>query len=491
MVYSAEISAVLHPELGLRREQLTDYAYLRITALGMAEQLGVPAPTQEELTRYVATLTIFANPQTGEFSPESYNRMIEALQGSGRYDREAIGSVLREDYRIAQVREALGGPDYSLPFETRQDFINRSTTYTVSLARLDYASFEPEVEITDDALLQYFNESPGRYEVPETISTTAILFKAGSYLDEVQDPTPEELAAYFATNRTRYEAGREQSAEGEPELPELTLEEVRETVVQDWKTQQARRIAARKGEQFSLRLWQSQIALDSAEYDAALEEFGAQTRDLPAYSRNQPPRLADVPVSVLNSMWIYVNNPTRYFSDIAQIADGAVVVVKKGLTEARMPGLEEVRDQVAADYLASEKRRLFAARGQELREEIESRLEGESFPEIATSLDLTVEELESFSGTSVPQELLISSIWDQAMYLDQGELTPMIIEGDQGTFAYISEKVIPEIDENSEEFQSFMTRRANSLSSAMGWARLQEIKDTSLASLLGTPSASE
>ncbi len=487
MVYSAEISAVMHPELQLNRDQLTDYAYLRVTALGMAEQLGIPSPTKEELSDYVSTLMIFVDPQTGEFSPESYNRIIEAMQGSGRYDRDAIGTVLREDYRIDQVRKALGGPDYSLPFETRQDFISRSTTYEVSLARLNYESFNPEIELSEEDLLQFFNENPGRYEIPETLSTTAVLFKAEAYLEEVQDPSPEELAAYFETNRMRYEAAREEPAEGEPALPELTLDDVRETALKDWKTQQARKIAARKGEQFSLRLWQNKIALDSPEFETALKEFGARTRDLPAYSRNQPPRLPDVPVSVLNSMWIYVNNPSRYFSDIAQIADGAVVVVKRGLTEARMPSLDEVREQVAADYRASEKRRLFAARGQEIRGIFESRLGSESFTDVAADLGLEVEELEPFDGISVPQELRANSIWDQAMYLDQGEVTPMIIAGDQGTFAYISGKDVPEIDKDSEEFQEFVARRSTGMSDAMGWARLQEIKDASLAALMGTP----
>ncbi|MEX0324811.1 MAG: peptidylprolyl isomerase [Puniceicoccaceae bacterium] len=481
MSFTAEISAILHPELRLRREQLMDYAYMRVAGLGMANQLGIPQPGKEELATYVETLLIFADPATGEFSAESYNRMMDSLQSSARYNREAIGTVLREDYRIAEVRKALGGPDYSLPHEVRQDYLDQQTTYGIAIARLDFDSFEPEIDFTDEALLQFFNENPARYEVEETLLVDALLFRAGAYLGEVADPADGVLEAYFATNAARYQPA---PVEGE-ETVEVALEDVRDQVLTDWKLAEARNIAARKGEAFSLKLWQDSVTLDSGAYTSMVEEFGVEVRELPPYARNSSPSSQDIPADLLNSMWIFASNPNRYFSDIAQIADGAVVLVKRGLTGARMPEFEEVRDLVERDFAASEKRRLFAEKGSELYTVLSGRLANESFADIAGSLGLEVESLESFSGSQPPQDLLASTLWDQVRFLEEGRVTRMVINGNVGSFACVTGKEVPGIEESDEDYIAFVTQRTNVLGGAMGWARLREITDNSLSQLMG------
>jgi peptidyl-prolyl cis-trans isomerase D len=486
LAFTAEISAILHPELQVRREQLMDYAYLRATALGIANQLGIPQPTKDELADFVETLETFQNPQTGEFSPEAYNGMMDALQSSERYNREAIASVLREDYRIQQVRHALAGPDYSLPFELEKEYTDGQTQYDLALARFEYGSFNPEIEVTDEALQQFFKENPARYEIPERITVTALLFKAGAYLDEVAEPTQGELESWFATNKSRYQPQPETTAEGEEvETPEVTLEDVREEVVSDWKTAQARRIAAKKSEQFSLRLWQNSVALDSPEYTSMLEQFAVETQSVPPYARNQPPRTQGIPAELLSSMWIYVDNPNRYFSDIGQIPDGAVLLVNRGVTEARMPEFEEVKAAVETNYRLTEKRRLFSERGEELKAIIENRLSDESFIEIATLLGLKVDDPESFTGGNVPRELLQNTVWDQAQFLDEGEVSRMILQGQEGIFAYMQSKVVPEIDTGSEDYQEFLAERTSFVRDGMGWSRLREISDQSLSALLG------
>lgn len=486
MAMAAEISSIFHPELQVQREQLMDYAYLRVAALGMARQLGVPNPSSDALREYVETFLIFQDPQSGEFSAESYRSIMDAMQANGRYPRESIGRVMREDYRIAQVREALGGPAFSLPFELEKDYLDQQTEYTVTLAHFDYASYEPEIFPTREDLEQFFRENPARYEIPDTLSVTALLFKQEAYLDEVPEPDEADLQDTFAANRSAYEANREVPDAEDEETPGLTLDDVRESVLADWRREEARRIAARKSEQFSVRLWQEEIARDSAAFDTLLEEYEVETLEVPPYSREQPARIANLSPQLFNSMWIYSGNPSRYFSDIAQTAEGAALLIVNDFFEARMPEFEEVREAVEADYRQSEKRRLFAEEGARLRETIQERLETDSFTEIAASLELEVEELDSFTGGTVPQELRQGQIWDQARFLSEGSLSPMVMQAQRGTFAYIAEREVPEIEADSEGFNEFIARREDAMNDAMGWARLREITDQSLTSLLGT-----
>jgi hypothetical protein len=486
MALTAEISAIFHPELQVRRNQIMDYAYLRVAALGIARQLGIPDPAEDQLREYVETFRIFQDPQSGRFSAENYQSMLDALQANGRYTRGAIGRTMREDYRIAQVRNALGGPAYTLPFEARIDFLDRETEYEVTLLEYPYEAFEPEIDPPTEALEQYYQENPSRYEIPETLSATALFFSAGAYLDEVPDPSAEDLQAWFTANQSRYQPEPPASGDdGESPPPEITLDDVRQTVLEDWRLEEAEGLAARKGEQFSVRLWQDAIPRESEAFDALLEEFSVETRDLPAYSRGSPPRTDRIPEELLESMWIYSSNPNRYFSDIARNDSGAVVLVADGVSEARLPGFGEVRDQVEDDFRAAEKRRLFAEKGEKLRESLEARLTDEAVETVASDLGLEVESLEPFNGASVPVELQGGRIWDQTRFLEEGAVSPMVILGDAGTFAYMAERNTPEIEPDSEEFRNFLANRNEAMNEALGWARLREITDESLNTLFG------
>ena len=486
MAMAAEISSIFHPELQVRREQLMDYAYLRVAALGIARQLGLPNPAADALREFVETFMIFQDRQSGEFSAESYRSIMEAMQANGRYTRESIGRVMREDYRIDQVRKALGGPAFSLPFELEKDYLDQQSNYTVTLAHFAYQSYEPEISPSREDLEQFFRENPNRYEIPETLSVTALLFQGEAYLDEVPEPDEADLQSTFASNRSSYEENREASESEDEAASDLNLEDVRADVLADWRREEARRIAARKSEQFSVRLWQEEIPRDSEAFATLVEEYKVETLAVPPYSRNQPARVANLSPELFNSMWIYSGNPTRYFSDIAQTAEGAALLVANEFSEARMPEFAEVRDAVEADYRQSEKRRLFAEEGARIRETIQERLETGSFPEIAASLNLELEELDSFTGGNVPQELRQGQIWDQTRFLSEGSLSPMVMQAQRGTFAYLAEREVPEIEADSEGFEEFVARREDALNDAMGWARLREITDQSLTSLFGT-----
>lgn len=496
LAYAAEVSAILHPELRLNRQQLMDYAYLRLTALGLANQLGIPAPEEKELQEYVESISIFQDRQTGEFSAESYNRIVQALQSNARFDRRTMGRVLREDFRIREVREALSGPDYTLPFAIKQDYLAQETEYDLVLAHLDYAAFSPEMEIPEEELRTFYEENPTRYEIPEKLPVTALLFKAEAYAEEVAEPSEEELRALFASDRETYEteygkAGEEaaEDAEGQdgkdPEEEPVTFGMVEAEVRKDWVMEEASRIAARKGEQFTIRLWKEQIDLGSPEYEQLRKEFAARTREIEPFARGNAPTVEDVPADLLDSMWMYATNPNRYFSDAARISDGAVILVTPGSIPSRMPAFAEVREEVKAQYRESEKRRLFAEKGRELRNRLEQARSRSDFAEMAAEAGLEVEDTEAFSGAAVPPELRRSGVWEQAQHLAEGRTSNMVMGEEKGTFAYMAAREVPEIDTDADEFVSYAQRRKSALGDTLGWVRLREMTDRSLGTVLG------
>lgn len=487
----AEISSFLNPELQIGRDQVMNYAYIRISALGMANKLGIPEPSDENLKTYIQSLRAFQDPTTNAFSADTYQRMMDLVQNSGRFEANIMGKVLREDYRIAEVRQALGGPDYTLPFEVDQAFIDAKSNYAVTLLHFNMDSFNPQIVATQDALRDFFEQNPARYEIDEQISVTALKFTGEAYLSEIDDPEGDVLEAYFAANKAKYQTpAPETDAEGEAaEAPEVLLEDVLEAVIADWKDEQAIALAARKCEQFSVQLWQQKVEAQSPEYEAMLEEFAVEQLAVPAYSRQDIPRTTGLPFQLFESVWAYANNSSRYFSDLASTNDGAALLVINELIDARQPAFEEVAEAVRDDYMESEKRRLFAEKGKELRDQLLASIQDRDLATLAEELELELSEIDSFNGDRVPFSLRRNQLWEQVQFLEPGQMTPMIINDNRGTFAYLSEKTLPELNPDAEDYQEFLNLRGSRSDNAMGWARIRQITDQGLEALF--PSAPE
>lgn len=481
----AEISSFLNPELQIGRDQVMNYAYIRIAALGMANKLGIPEPSDENLKTFIQSLRAFQDPTTNTFSADTYQRMMDLVDNSGRFETNIMGKVLREDYRIAEVRQALGGPDYTLPFEVDQAFIDAKSNYAVSLLHFDLDAFNPPIVATEDALRDFFEQNPARYEIDEQISVTALKFTGETYLSEIDDPEGDVLEAYFAANKAKYQTpATETDAEGEPaETPEVLLEDVLEAVIADWKDEQAITLAARKCEQFSIQLWQQKVEAQSPEYEAMLEEFAVEQLAVPAYSRQDIPRTTGLPFQLFESVWAYANNSSRYFSDLASTNDGAALLVINEVIDARQPAFEEVTESVRDDYMESEKRRLFAEKGKELRDQLLASIQDKDLATLAEELELELSEIDPFNGDRVPFSLRRNQLWEQVQFLEPGEMTPMIINDNRGTFAYLSEKALPELDPEAEDYQDFLNLRGSRSDNAMGWARIRQITDQGLEAL--------
>jgi peptidyl-prolyl cis-trans isomerase D len=477
----AEISSFLNPELQLQGEQIMNYAYIRLAALGLADQLGIPEPGVDSLKAFIQSLRAFQDPVTQSFSADSYQRIVDTIENSGRFSPNALGRVLREDYRIAEVRQALGGPDYTLPFEVDRAYLDAKSNFVVNVLHYDLANFNPDLVADDQALVDFYNENPARYEVPESISVTALMFRAEAYLSEISDPEGDVLEAYFAANKGKYQPTP--AAENDTETPEVALADVLETVVLDWKTEQAKFLAARKCEQFSVQLWQRKIALGSPEYEALLAQFLVEQAPIPTYARGETPRSNGLPFQLFESVWAYANNSNRFFSDLANTSDGAGLLVINEVIEARQPDFSEVREEVRTAFMESEKRRLFAEKGKDWREALLAGLSEKSIEDLAADLELELVSLDAFNGDRVPFSLRRNQLWDQVRFLTVGDITPMTMDATRGTFAYLKEKTLPDLNPESEDYQQFLQLRGTRADNAMGWARLRQITDRGLETL--------
>ncbi len=97
----------------------------------------------------------------------------------------------------------LGGPGYVLPGDVRESLERADAKWTISVATFDYASFDPGLKVSEDALQKYYAENSGRYDVPARPKAE------GGRIQRAKNSFPPNLcrknnsAAYYAANFSR------------------------------------------------------------------------------------------------------------------------------------------------------------------------------------------------------------------------------------------------------------------------------------------------
>ncbi len=464
------------PGLGSAARSLEEYALLRVAALGLADQWLIPQPSEEALTAYISSLSTFVDPTTGVFDRDRYSEYIAQL--STGYEEGILARVLREDYRISQVRDALGGPGYVLPFEARTSFAQNQTEWILRVATLSLDAFDGNVEPTEESLQTFYEQNPGRYTLPERIQASAVFFNADAFVDQTAIPSEAEIEGWFNQFRFRYQ--RQPSFVETDPPADVTLDEAREEVIADLRREAAVSIAKDQSDAFTNHLYNEQIVRHSDTFDAAVEQFGGVVRALEPFARNEVPSDFGVPPAALQSVWTFAGPSNRYFGDLAETPNGAVlVVIDEVLPEALQP-LSAVREEVLNDYQAEEKRRLFAQQAQEWEEQIHAAVAGgEDFESVAEATGFSVETTETFTPASLP-ETVEPSVWNNARHLREGQISDAIVDEHGTHFAFVVKKSQPPAEAASEEIAAFRERISEQRASTSGWFALREWRNNTL-----------
>lgn len=453
------------------QQQFQSQLTSRIALLHLADEMGIPALSENSLAGYIQSKAAFRGPD-GQFSRDAYIRFIDNIESNPRIRQDLIVVVLEEDYRIKQVREALSGPGYFLPSEALSQVQINETTLQITTAEINYSEFDPQINPSEDELTEFYKNNITRYEVPERIQASYIRFPTEAYIDQAIAFSEEALREHFNANRARfvaaYQAEQPETETAEPEAspsPTITFEDVRSEVAADLTAQNVEKLANEAAQDFALTLYRSNIQLDTPEFQELLDKNNLKRLNIPPYTAEEARNNA-LPAKFLESA--FTLNSKRYFSDAYKIGDSFGILILSGRLPPEIPAYETVVDAVKADYSAEEKRRLFNEKGKTLKSELSALMDaGTEFTTAAEALGLNVTTNEVFKVSEAPRTIN-QAVLERAQNMNEGELSPMITSGESGIFVYVDEKTAPEIDTENEELaqtSAFLQRYATFISS--------------------------
>ncbi|WP_269526404.1 SurA N-terminal domain-containing protein [Coraliomargarita parva] len=459
-------------------QQFQNELMSRIALLHLADEIGIPAPSQAELTEFIKTRRAFAGPD-GTFSADAYTSFVDSMESNPRVQSNLIVAVLEEDYRLEMLGETLAGPGYMLPSETMAQAQRENTSYTLASASLSYAEFKPEIEPAEEDLKSFYEENKLRYQIPERIQASYVVFPTSDYMDEVEAPTESQLREHFMENRARlvdaYKAAQKaapteqlaaEAKDAEADEAEVGFEDVKASVLSDWILERAGRQANHAADSFAYTLFDQGIQRNSAAFNKLLNDSGLSLKPIQPYTESGI-RQRRISSAMLESAFDLNND--RYYSDAYALDDGGYgVLIYEGRIDPEIPAYEAVATEVQRDYLVEMKRELFNEKGVSLKAELEAKLtEGADFVETAKSLGLEAQSYETFKGSDAPRELSPSLI-QASRGMAGGELSAMITSGGQGSFVYVIAKEVPEMGavEEDDTTQNFLKRYNAMISSS-------------------------
>ncbi len=436
----------------LEGAQLQQFALQRVAGLAVADEIHLPAPTADQIAKYVLTLRAFQD-QTGQFDQKRYTSFGDSLKGGSGLTTADVNRVLRDDARLEQLAKVIGGPGYVQAPDIQQQLIRADSSWTIQVATLDYAAFTPALTATDDLLKKFHEENSFRYEVPARPRLSYVEFKYPDFLPSTA-PTEAELRAFYTANIASFPVPPE--ADKKDAVPPTgaagdNFPKVRAQVEAALKNLAANRLATKAANDLTVALFEQKLTANSPELAAFLAAQRRPAAGITPFAPDLPP--ADLPWLASYAEPISRLTKERFFSDPLPTENSIVVLLWNDSLPGYKPSFTEVRERVAADYKEGERRKLFSERGRTLRTQLQTAAKtgAASFATAATAEKLDVKSYANFTLRQPPKDLPYSAL-SALQSLAPGEVSAMMATNEQGILVYVQEKKLPNLTPDNPRY---------------------------------------
>jgi peptidyl-prolyl cis-trans isomerase D len=433
-----------NPSGDVSDSELSNYALNRHATLALADRLGLPAPTPEQLLAHIRAQRAFADPATGNFDPKRYAEFTDSISRNPRLTEGDVSRVITADARLVAYEKLVAGPGFVLPSDIAGIIAARDTVWTLAVAEVDGSAFAPRIDTSDTALAAWFETNARRYEIPPRVSVAALRVPAAPATPIDADNAPSQS--------------------------------------------DADRAALAAASDLSVRLFETNTRpADLAAFVASVPDI--ELVEIGAVGANAIPAELGGPSARTIATEALRLSADRPYSNPVAIPGGAAILVWRENIPARIPALEEVRDRALADYQLVEKRRLFNETGRSLQATVSAAIAGGKTFEAAVTaasdaagLKASVRTPEPFSlSANFPRDLDYA-VLTSLESLSKGKVGDFLpVAENSGRLVYVIEQIVPTLDPASAEYARIREEFASTISQTNAAALISGIVEAELS----------
>jgi peptidyl-prolyl cis-trans isomerase D len=434
-------------------ESRTYQLCLSIARKHLADQLEIPTPSETNVQERVRSF--FARNGAAGPTPQEWETFVSRLQaelGCGRDEALArLQRVVEDNLRWEKAARLLGGPGHASPQEVRKALEAMDTRWTVEVARLSLAKFQPV--IADDLVKAQatFNAQAERYRLPGRVTVRVLTFPTPA--PQNRSVSDEEILAHaynFAEELgIKADNVSEQAMRRKSEITQRIL--ARSSIQEE---------AARLSDDLLDRFPEVDRRPSNEALDRWLKDTKATAQSLPDFAVGDEPSLKNVPAAALRAASALAE-ATGWHTEFYPSAAGPLVVILDQRTPSRIPAFEEVKVKALADWRESERAAAFLRKSQEIAASLaKSVAGGESYATAAKALGLAVEGTLNFVAAEPPASLAGPGVRVETALAESGKgkvTEPIPVTGGDFVFLYASGQEVPAIDAKDTRFQTILT----------------------------------
>jgi len=196
-IYSDSFTPQLEKQLNLPQQAIDQL--ISQTLLAQEAQKSGLEISKDELIKAIAATPAFQ--ENGVFSRDRYLQIL----AYERMTPEQYEASQRNQLLVEKLRNQLQLGLNVTPEEIETAYREENDKINLNFVRLLPASFENKVEVTSEALKEYFNAHQEEFRQPEKVALRYLKFEATDYAKELTAFTDEELERYYRRNLDQFE----------------------------------------------------------------------------------------------------------------------------------------------------------------------------------------------------------------------------------------------------------------------------------------------
>lgn len=389
------------PDSGRLERQIESSARQRLLLNRAAEVEGIHV-SDGQVSKYLKAF--FSDQQTGKFNKVLLDNLLLNLKGVGGVSEEQYFDYARSQVAIQHLQEINGLAGKLISTRAAESLFRReSEEIEAEVVFIRTSTFEDKVEITTNAIAQYFTNNPASFRIPERAVVNYVFFdfSDSNYVAEAETVlvANTNLTARIDAVYTDRGTNAFRNAEGDV----MSADEARQQIREDMLDTEAGRIGQATAIKFANDVFRIRdVKVENLAIVA--KQAGYELKESQPFTEFEGPEDLDVPADFASRAFRLT--PEEPLCSPLTGIEGTYLISYNRRLPSEVPALTNVWNDVVEDYRRSQARELTVQAGIKLADSIASGLtDGKLFADLAKTNGVRSIEVPRFSRATrtIPQ----------------------------------------------------------------------------------------